>query len=993
MSIGHLRQLSAHQVSRWVPWLSGASARRNNLRGIDVPTTHLTSKLFRAALLSSAMISTAVISGAAFAQDSSEELIVTGSRIPRLNLSAPTAVTTIDSSQIDLSGGVNVANILQSVPSFGVPGLSSNNSNFLTSGFGINTLELRNLGESRTLVLVNGRRYVGGVPGTSDVDFNTIPPDLIDRVEVVTGGASAIYGSDALAGVVNVMLKKNFEGITASAQYGETTEHNDDETTRLTTTLGGNFADNKGNAVLSVNWTQENGVMARDRDETDTDNIVLCALTTAPCNELFEPFYSSYSAYGRFNVISTGEAFTVSSGTGPTGTVVPFSTNTYGFNRQGVRAIKTPTERLLLSALGHYEVTDNINVYTEAMYANTEANAQLEPFPLGNADLNIDGISIDNPYMPDDIRNAAIAAGDTEVGFRRRLVEIGNRGGRATRDQGRFVVGANGTIFDKYAYDMYYEYGRSDSSQITNGQVNVSNFREALDVVEDTPGDLSTAHCADPVAVAEGCVPINVFGLGSITPDAIKYVAAPQNRIARVRQEVGSATLGGPLFALPAGDVKFSVGAEYRREDSADEPDALTITGQNAGNKEPPTVGSFDVWELFGEADVPLIKDQPFIKELSIGGAYRYSNYNTVGSTTAYSGRAQWSPWEPLRFRLQYAHAVRAPNINELFSPGGEDFAPVLDPCNLITAATPGTVADNCRMDPAIAARIAATGSFTLSQPEIQGTGGTSFTGNQNLSPEKSNSWNGGFVLNQDLGGAGHLEMSVDYFDIDISDVIDTVGRNDTLTQCYDDASTFPNAFCAAIVRDEDTTGPAFQRGEVLEINTGYFNLGTLKTQGVDTSFSYSFDVNNLVGSIYSGNAGNLALRANWAYLLEYKLTELGISSQSRGAIEVPVNKVQAAAVWTLDPITFSWDANIMTEQVVSDGGYTIGDYVTHDMQIAYDLPGGHSSVYAGLDNVFDAPAPIVGSGLSENTTGTNTDASVFDPIGRRWYAGVRVKF
>ncbi|MEQ9004841.1 MAG: TonB-dependent receptor, partial [Pseudomonadales bacterium] len=941
-------------------------------------------------------------SGAAYAAEEApiEEVVVTGSRIARANLTAPTAVTTIDSTAIEQSGLINVADILRTLPSFGVSTLSSGNSNFLTSSSGVNTLQLRNLDEDRTLVLVNGRRYVSGIAGSASVDFNTIPSALIDRVEVITGGASAIYGSDALAGVINVLLKDDFEGVEAGYQYGKATNGGDIQH-EYTLTAGGNFADGRGNAVVSASYTEQKGLLSRQRSNTRIDDAAECLFTGDPadCGNEVEPFFSSFSERGRFFVPSTGQSFSIDDA----GNVAPWSTAQFGFNRQQFRRYTVPTERYLVSSLMHYDINDNVTAFAEAMFTQTRTESELEPFPHSNSDLNIAGIPVDNPFVPQAIRDAVTAEGDTVVEYFRRMTEVGQRGASATRDTYRFVAGLEGTIQDRWNWETFFSYGRMDDAQQGGGQINVLAMREALNVV-DGDGNPATFDpvCANPAAVAEGCVPINIFGLGSISADAADYVRAPTSRQQFTQQQNFGATISGPMFDMPAGEASFASGFEWRKEEAADVPDVLTQAGLNAGNAEAPTRGDYDVWEAFIEVELPLLADMPGIKELTVGGAYRYSDYNTVGNTDAYTGRLSWAPTDDLRFRVQYARAVRAPNINEQFAPGGENFAPVTDPCNGVTAATTGNVADNCRSIPEIAARIAAAGAFNLTQTEIQGTGGFTSRGNPNLDVETSDSWSVGFVYDADLGRVGTVTTSVDWFLIEIDDLIDIIDRQQAVDFCFDvPSSQFPNAFCSNLTRDN--TGAAFQLGELTEVNSGFINEGKLETEGVDLAVSWNWTMADWIANV----PGQGSLRLNYTYLLDFTETKFGAEDDRVGETAYAEHEVQMGLGYAIGPWSAQWEWVYIDDSVPDNSSalfsrYNVGSYSVHDLYVAYDLAasglgGGMfadgTTLYAGVNNIFDEDAPVILTGVPGNTTGTDTDASVYNPIGRTWYAGVKVRF
>lgn len=925
-----------------------------------------------------------------------EAIVVTGSRIARANLTSPTAVTTVNAETIELSGEDNIAEVLRGVPSFGAPAFSPGNSNFLTAGNGISTLQLRNLGEDRTLVVVNGRRYVSGVPGSAAVDFNTIPTDLIERVEVITGGASAIYGADALAGVINVILRDDYEGVEYRYQYGAS-DHGDDVNHRFSFLAGGNFADGRGNAVVNATFTQNAGVYARDRDNTAIDDIALCAITPAidpeNCQTPVTNFFSSFAPTGRFFDFSTGESVTLSSGTGPSGTVVPWSTAQFGFNRQSQRRYSVPLERFMVAGNFRYDLTPSVEAFAETMFTHTEASSDIEPVPLQNADLSIDGIPCTNPFAPPALVSALCDGGDTAIPFTRRMTELGNRGNTVRRNSYRVLLGFRGEIADQFDWEAYYGYGRTEDALQIGGQINAANMREALNAIDldGNPATTGDIVCANPVARAEGCVPINLFGAGSITPEAAAWARAPTQRQGLTQQEIAGATLGGRMFAMPAGDAQFSIGAEWRREQAEDVPDALTQSGQNAINETLPTIGSYRVGEIFAEAEFPLLADMPFIHELTVGAAFRWSDYSSTGETEAYTGRLQWAPTDWLRFRAQLARAVRVPNIGELFSPAGENFAPVADPCNGVTAIDVAGDIDNfCRADPNIAARIAATGSFTLSQTEIQGTGGFTGGGNPTLDPEVADSVNIGFVLNPDFNIPGGVVLSVDWYKIEIEQIIRALDRQETLALCYGAApSSFPNEFCARLERDD--AGPAFQRGELVAVNTSFFNdTVPQEFSGVDVSFSWTFALGDMVARA----PGDLSLRTSWTHLL-YE-TEDG-PGDTVGEIGSAENKVQAGAIYSLGPWSFSWETNYVGDSVASlDSGpefeFSVGDYVTHDIRIGWDVSES-ANFYFGSNNLLNEDAPIVLTGIPGNTIGTDTNADVYDPIGRTWYAGVRLRY
>lgn len=924
---------------------------------------------------------TAVMAGSAAAQDGDDEIIVTGTRIANANLSAPTAVTTVGQEQIEFSGEQNLADVLQSLPSFGSPALSSANSNFLTTSNGTNTLQLRNLGENRTLTLVNGRRWIPGTPGASFVDFNTIPTDALERVEVVTGGASAIYGADALAGVINVILRDDWEGLEYRYQYGQSQE-GDDVDQRFSILAGGNFADGRGNALVNFVYSRNDGVMARDRDNTQVDDIALCRFTGVleDCTTEVEPFYSTYGETGHFY----NEDFTEEYAIDANGEAVPWDTAVYGFNRQAFRRYTTPIQRYQLSGLFNYELTSGVEAFAETMFTHARTESDIEPTPFSHSSAGLLGIPCDNPYVPASLFAAVCSGGETVIPFTRRMTELGGRGTTGTRNSFRVLTGLRGDFGNDLQWETFASYGRIDLEQQNGGVVNIVNFRNALDVVDLGGGNYA---CADAFAVTTGCVPVNMFGAGSITPEAADYIRAPTSRSGYTTQENMGATLSGPMFELPAGPLSFVLGAEWRRETANDTPDALTQAGLTSSNQEGVTEGGYHVGELFGELEIPLISDAAFAESVSLGLAYRYSDYSTLGETEAYSGRLQWAVNDQLRFRGQFARAVRVPNIGELFAPAGENFAPVTDPCNGVTAADAGDpVADRCLADPLIAARVADQGAFTLTQGEIQGTGGFSGGGNPDLEAEEADTLNFGVVYNNDFDALGRITVSLDWWQIEITNQIATLGRQATIDACYGaNGATYDPTICAFLVRDN--VGPPNAIGALTEVNSTFQNFeGASYYEGVDLSVLWSFTPGFIPGDITA--------RLAWAHALSDNADDQGEEGNIGDAANgVPENKIQGGVVYNVGPITASWDTNFIGEMIAAPGyPYTLDAYVTHDLRIGWDVTE-TANLYFGTNNAFDEEAPIVLSGITGNTTGTDTNASWYDPIGRTFYAGIRLRY
>ncbi|MCB1683915.1 MAG: TonB-dependent receptor, partial [Pseudomonadales bacterium] len=854
---------------------------------------------------------------------------------------------------------------------------------------------------------------------------------MIERVEVITGGASAVYGSDAVAGVINLILRDDFEGVEFTSRY-ETTDESDGEETDIGLMIGGNFADGRGNATLFMGYTDQNAVYSRNRSRTKIDAVSPIAIGItddadadrggAVFGQVF-PFYSSFPLQGRFDTNGTG-------GSGddwtylPDGTLVDsFTTNGNstrgpdGFNRMQYRTIAIPTERYLFSTTAHFDFNDNLRLFFEGTYSDATTDSELEPFPMASDDLfqtsasggiplmveDSNGMMIQNQIIPQAIYDDALANGVDGVYFARRLAEFGNRGSANDRQTFRFATGFEGTIEQTgWDWDLSYVYGRSTQSQISGGQEDVTAFRNAL-LVEPDPDNAGQLRCIDAEARAGGCVPANVFGFNSLTQEAVDYITADQSRNSKIEQYVVSGNLTGDLFELPAGAVQFAVGAEYREEKSEAINDALTVRGLNSSNASPSISGSFDVTEGYAELNVPLLADN-IVDYFGIGGAVRFSDYSTVGSTTAWEGRFELAPIEQVLVRGSISRAVRAPNIDELFDPGTQTFAQVNDPCAGVTATTSGTIADNCRSIPAIATRIANTGSFTLTQPELQGTTGF-LGGNPDLTEEKSDSWTFGAVWTPDFLPEGlNVSTTVDWWDIEIDDAIFTVTQNNVLDLCYADPGFPNNPLCANIVRYASGTP---QQGALDEVNSGTANVGTIDAAGLDVEINLDFEPQ----AFDIGMPGVFSIGFIYTYLDQYEIVNLPGTDpdNERGEVGNPKHRWNTNFRYQLDNLMLQWQVRYIGKGRIEDTDLndqdcsdldldcTTGSVVYSDISGRYTIPqqvyGTQIEVFGGVENLFDAKAPLISAGLSDSDTGTETMAGMYDAIGRAFYLGLRANF
>ena len=989
----------------------------------------------RLALFTSAGIAALAISTPVFAQDADDSIvdeqveaaptpgnaiIVTGSRIASPTVESPAPLQIVDSQVIDDAGVTNIQEVLLENPVFGTPGLSRTNSAFLTSGTGVATVDLRDLGSDRTLVLINGRRVVGSVAGSATVDLNVIPTQFIERVDILTGGASSLYGSDAIAGVVNFVYKTDFEGVEANAQYG-ITEEGDDARYQANITAGTNLAGGDGNIMVHFGYSNEEGLLSNSRANTrvdDLDSIYFGGEFGVPT----EPYYSSFPPQGRF--ITTGGTFTYDpdgnlqdcfTTNGPTcASTIGSGTGPNGFNRQDFRTLAVPVERYLFAARANYALSDNVSVFAEGTFNKTTSSRIIEPFPLESGGANgiyptdggynienyLPGTStiVANPFVPAEILAAATDSngdGLRDIGFARRLSEFGGRTGSTSRDFYRFVVGLEGGLFDdKFSWDISYNYGDVSENQVSSGQVNVINFRDALAVRsevgdENGNGIAGEAICIDPEARANGCAPANIFGAGSMSQDAVNYIQAQGTYQTGITQQVVQANLSGSLFELPAGSVGIAVGAEYRKESSFSDNDALTNAGLNAGNVLPDTSGSFDVKEAYGEIRVPILADTPFFEILEVGAAARVSDYSTVGTTFSWNVTGTWAPIEDVRFRGTYAKAVRAPNVGELFSGLSQTFPSGLtDPCEGIGATGGGALGDNCRAAPGVAANIAANGTFTLNQSDIQGISGFN-GGNPDLQEETATSWTAGVIINpRSFDALRNLTITGDYYNIEVEDVIQGFPRQFTIDQCYGQGNA---TFCDLITRRPTATA-VNSAGSIDLVNSLSVNAAVLKTSGIDVTASWFTGLGLMEND-------RLTIRGAYTHILENDFFSLpgGDADRTDGEVGTSKDRFTANVAYGTGDFRTTFTGTFIGSAYIDDqfdGSrvYEIPAEFYLDMQTTF-FAGDRYEFYLGVDNLLDNDAPNILSGVTGNVTGSDTAADVYDVFGRRYYAGVRLNF
>ncbi|HTU10735.1 MAG TPA: TonB-dependent receptor [Allosphingosinicella sp.] len=958
-----------------------------------------------------------------------QEVFVTGSRIARPALTSPNPVTSVDQESIQLSGETNLTNYLQSIPAL-VSSLDSSQTSG-SAGFigstGLNLLNLRGLGTQRTLILVDGRRHVASLPETAAVDIGTIPQDLIQRIDVATGGVSAVYGADAVSGVVNFVMRKDFEGITGRVQYGAA---DDGEPVNWTASLtaGTNFADGRGNIAIAYQYTSEGRLRARDRRYLRGANY--CTLQenlNDPNDDPNLPDFVPYCGVQFFDTSREG-AIDVDFDTLPDfrpngdvyniGTFIPpfYSVGGDGTLRGDyIGDLLASNRRHVVNAFLNYEFSPALRLFGELKYAHGRAFSEAQP----TFDYTL-FISEENPFIPAAVRaqiipgigddlsaSFGLPAGTIPDGIAigRDNFDLGVRAERNTRETWRGVLGFNGDIADGLRYEVSYTYGQSTVRNVSiNNRFNDRYFA-ALDVVTDpVTGQATCRSNLDPTALRDnytynyfngyyfnpanlsftpgansGCVPLNLFGEGAANQAAIDWIFTDSLATSKLTQHAANAFVAGniPGIRLPGGPIAFVVGAEYRRESSRSTPPPEDTAGQTFGNVIFPVSGNFDVKEVFAEVRLPILADLPFAQELEANGAIRFSDYSTVGGTTTWNLGLRWAPIRDLAFRGTWAQTVRAPNIGELFSPQSQTFLFINDPCDVgnLNNGT-STRAANC------AAILTALGQdpTTFQDPNSSNIPGFQ-RGNPDLDEETARSWTLGAVLRPSF--IPGLSITVDWYNIKIRDAINTPAAQDIAELCVDQPTT-DNVFCDSITRSAVTGG-------INGFSVQPENVAAFRTSGLDFEVNYRLDPTRLGAR---GNLGtfNFRLTGNYLHRLNFIPTPGAELDDARTEQYAPKWQATFDLTWVRGPLTVNYGFNYFSATkrysvaaLAGDPDLADPENITFDARHTHDLQMGYQAlrnlqIYAGVNN------------LTNQLPDYSTSYPV-NPIGRFFYFGARVNF
>ncbi len=838
-------------------------------------------RTFKSALLAGAAVATVAGFAPAYAQDKVEKVIVTGSRIPQKGLTAVSPVSTITNTEQRLQGTSSAEELLNNMPQV----LANQGAEVSNGSSGTATIDLRGIGPQRTLVLINGRRLNPASSTQPTPDLNNIPIAMVERVEVLTGGASAVYGADAVAGVVNFIMRRDFEGVEVGSQYRFTDHDNDDAVSRaLIATaaasnpnefrlpdthvndgrivqvwgaMGANTGDDKGNVTIFAQYRHAEPILQSERDFS------ACSISTNGGGHGVHVCQgSSNSAFGRLASFDTGSVARIETATGSQALpAAGFVGALHNFNFGPTNYLQRPDERYTLGAFAHYELAPDADLYAEFQFVDDRTIAQIAPSGLFRGSGLARGnyvINCDNPFMtpagvaapdrPLDVYCLAAglgATGQATLDIGRRFVEGGPRQDDFRHDSFRSVLGMKGTLQDLgWDYDVYAQYGQTVQSRTYLNDVSLARIAKSLQVLTDTRPGLPTTGTAQCKSFIDGsdpsCLPFDIFRTGTLNQTLLTYLSTPGFQIGTTSEWVVNGSLTGDLgFAFPwASDpVSAAVGGEYRLEKLEHRVDVAFATGDLAGQGGPtPSVsGSFDVVDLFGEVVVPLVQDAPWAKLLELNGGYRLSDYENAGITHTYKYGLSWMPTDDVRFRGTFQRAVRAPNIVELFGPSFLGLWGGQDPCASTTSSPPAFNAVQCGnlgLSPGQVAAFAASPNFSCPSAQCAAR----FSGNPNLKPEESDTKSFGVVLTPTfLKG---FNASVDYYDIFVDKVIGVVPQAVILQTC---AVNPASVLCSKIHRAA-TTGVIFGAGF---IDSPTENLGSISTTGIDFDSAYRLDLDD----------------------------------------------------------------------------------------------------------------------------------------------------
>ena len=970
------------------------------------------SRAVQCALIASAAAGAGLTVTVANAQEEDavlEEVVVTGSRLRRdRDFVEISPVATVGMDEIQNSGFLTLEQTVNRMPQLR-PETTSNSNQY---GGAAMSADLRGLGRVRTLVLVDGRRYIPAeVSGVADLA--SIPDMMVESAELVTGGASAVYGSDAIGGVVNFRLRNDIRGVTARYQRGAS-GYGDGETERADLLVGYGDDDGTSNVAFAFSWSERGTILGADRSFA-----AIPLFPQGPEGELVQ--FAAGNIFGNrvaLNAVQMGQINGVDLSNadgecpatdriigvrfGSGGQPLPWCRIRDGYNYAETNYLLRPIERFQISAIGSHEINDRVEAYAQVFNIKYRQDYQMAAdatpttsagYPRGTVYIPN---AVNNPVFSPTLQNfwaqnAELFDPDGDGNYEvfntgRRMVEFGSRHFDYTTDaflatgglRGDFDLGEN-----NWTWDTFYQFSRNDQAHTLVGLTSKSALALGLDVVINEDG---SASCRNPI---RGCVPVNVFGTDVLTPDMVQFLRTESVTDRRFERSVGGATIAGDLFELPAGNVATAFGTEYRKEYIREVPNDVQLRNDLTSQSIAPTVvdGDYDLFELFGEARVPLLDNQMGLQGLALEGAVRVADYSTVGQVSTWNLSLDMDVNEQLKIRAGYGTAIRAPNLDELLAPVGAGFEPdtTSDPC--FSFNNPSQAVKDLCVQQGVPANLIDTLDVSARQgySEISG-------GNSGLSEEQADTLTAGFVFSPNfLPG---LDMSVDYYEITMTGAIASVAGPQLINDCFT-ILDFNSASCQSIVRDAN--------GNIDEVFAPLLNLADRNVDGMDMSATYLFDsVPNWLS--LAGRESSMDIRwfGSWQFTNQNQVLQstpaLDCAGKysgacSRGATRPSPNFRGLLRVnWNSGPLTLSPEMSYVGQLELSEtsGPLEVG---TQEPWAIFNVNGSwnfteRTSLNFGINNIADKEPPIWGYLAG---TDLNIAVNLYDPMGRSYFVGVEV--
>lgn len=852
-----------------------------------------------------------------------EEVIITGSRIKRKDLSSVGPVTVLDRKTIENTGLTNMESLLQRLPASAGFGGNQTAAYWVSNGWGTPQVNLRGLGINRTLVLLNGRRLVNGGTGANNaVDLSMVPMAIVQKVEVLKDGASAIYGADAVAGVVNIITDDKFDGLAARAKYG-VTEKGDGEEYLLDLTWG--KSGERGGIVTTFSYQNNKPSPLADR--------VPCPLSSTSETECKG---SSSTAGGRAVYVDDDmNLVRINFNNEPGGkTWAPYDASLHGYNYNVNFNAVNPIKRASFSSFGHYDITDNVSLFGELMFTNRQSTQPASPNTLKNF-----FIAADHPTNP---------TGE-DLGFeRRRLVELGERIFLQETNTFRVVAGLKGQVADKWSWDAAVNWGRNTGIDTVTNVVNLERFSETLDTsICDTNG----VPCGD------------YLGVGNVSQEVLDYLPFDMTDTGGNEQISVTANISGSLFALPAGDAVIAAGIEYREDKGWTQPDSFKVLGIANSNAEEPISGKVKAKEVYAELNLPLLEDVFAVKSLETNLAIRHSDYDQFEGDTNYKIGLNWQIVDDLKVRGTYATAFRAPSVPELFGGISQGNLTTTDPCSgWNSLASSSNIYKNCQ-----------SAGVPVDYVQLGNTILTDRGGNPDLSPEDARSFSVGLVWQPAY--ADGLSVTVDYFDIKLTNAITSPSGSVKLAQCYE-SDNMSHAFCQPEHHYRNSV-----TGVVDYLSAQKTNAGTERMKGLDVGAVYAFSTADLQNTIdvqftYLKSYERVNFDGDEPFALDGFIgAGFGGYPKWRGNASFNTSAEAWAATYSIQYIG-AGDDFFKTEGI----GSHMGAVMYHNIQGKYKISE-RLDLSVGIDNLWDKKAPRVAS-----WTDGNTDTMTYGLAGRRAY-------